>query len=112
MLAAMGRSASISDLRLIDWTRSGGAASTHLRADDGSPIGVLLWTPRHPGHKLLTYFLPLLVLGVLWLSYAKLALLVRVIAMSRGLEQSEHEALRRANYENGRGAGRVRWWQN
>src|SRR3546814_17296149 len=29
MLAAMGRSASLSDLCLIDWTRSGGAASTH-----------------------------------------------------------------------------------
>src|SRR3546814_18556683 len=44
-------------------------------------------------------FLPLLALGTAWGAYASVALLQRMLSMSRGMEQSEREAVRLASVD-------------
>src|SRR3546814_13047326 len=71
-------------------------ASIPLVADDGTVLGMLAWTPSHPGKSLLYMILPLLALGTAWGAYASVALLQRMLSMSRGMEQSDREAVRLA----------------
>lgn len=99
-LHALGKAASIPDLHLNRAeVHSNVMAGIQFDADDGKPIGTLEWTPGHPGKKLLTYILPLLVLGTLWALYATLTMLRRLMDMARGLENSEQEARRLAHYD-------------
>src|SRR3546814_15501185 len=72
-------------------------ASIPLVADDGTVLGMLAWTPSHPGKSLLYMILPLLALGTAWGAYASVALLQRMLSMSRSLEQSEREGIGRAS---------------
>src|SRR3546814_16572189 len=60
---------------------------------------MLAWTPSHPGKSLLYMILPLLALGTAWGAYASVALLQRMLSMSRGMEQSEREAVRLASVD-------------
>ncbi len=99
-LAALGLGAAIRDLHLSRVGPSGGLVSVPFDADDGVRIGALQWTPHHPGHRQLTFILPLLGIGAIWVVYATLALLRRLIILSRGLEKSEREAVRLSYYDS------------
>ncbi|API59594.1 hypothetical protein BSL82_09930 [Tardibacter chloracetimidivorans] len=97
-LAALGKAGEIAGLhRGIPNEET--EASIPLVADDGTVLGMLAWTPSHPGKSLLYMILPLLALGTAWGAYASVALLQRMLSMSRGMEQSEREAVRLASID-------------
>src|SRR3546814_1926817 len=64
-LAALGKAGEIAGLhRGIPNEET--EASIPLVADDGTVLGMLAWTPSHPGKSLLYMILPLLALGTAW----------------------------------------------
>jgi diguanylate cyclase (GGDEF)-like protein len=97
-VADVGRSLLISDLAVSRTPSSAqGIISEPFRADDGTPLGYLTWSPRQPGNPLLMFLLPMVALGVIGAGALTWSMILRLKKASDDLADREamsrHQAL-------------------
>ncbi|MBL8543611.1 MAG: EAL domain-containing protein [Hyphomonadaceae bacterium] len=97
-MSEVGSSLLMSDLTITATPNtSPGVINEPFRADDGTQVGYISWTPKRPGQTLLLFILPLVALGVLGAGMLTWIMMVRLKKASGELadreERSRHEAL-------------------
>jgi diguanylate cyclase (GGDEF)-like protein len=99
-MSDIGRSLLMSDLTITDTAAHDRAHNVDaFRADDGSTVAYLSWTPRRPGQNLLTYVLPLVALGVLAVGFLAHMMISRLKRASGELETREARAQHEAKHD-------------
>src|SRR5690606_17600499 len=99
-VSEMGRNLLLPDLTLNPEQNSGSKrVSEPFVTDDGVTAGFLTWTPRKPGHVLLTIILPLVAFGVILTGLLSKTMLGRLRRASAALAQRESEARYEAKHD-------------
>ncbi|MDX2276365.1 MAG: EAL domain-containing protein [Hyphomonadaceae bacterium] len=99
-MSTIGRSLLMQDLTFTETPAHDSAHNVDVfRADDGSTVGYLSWTPRRPGRGLLTVILPLVGLGVFAVGLLAQTMLRRLKRASAELEAREALAQHEAKHD-------------
>lgn len=97
---SVGRTLLIRDLTLArEPSAARGTLSQPFFADDGSPAGYLVWTPRQPGRTLLLFILPLVALGVVLAGAQTWLMIRRLKRASNDLAEREAQSRRQALHD-------------
>jgi diguanylate cyclase (GGDEF)-like protein len=98
-MRSIGTSLLIHNLRLVPSGKPTGQVAMPLAADDGRPLGMLVWQPRKPGQIMITVILPLVAAGMAAVAYLLLRAVRSLGRASRTLEAREREASFRATHD-------------
>lgn len=95
-LARMGEDVNIQNLRLLKQGAGRQEGLIEMSADDGQPIGSLVWTPQHPGRAFITVLLPAILIVTFAGVFASRFLIGRMTTLGDKLRLSAETAHRLA----------------
>lgn len=99
-VSTIGAGLLLPDLALRDEPLHGAAVVAEpFMADDETPLGNMTWTTRRPGHVLMVFILPLVIVGLICASLLTAAFIRRLKRASAALSDREAESRHQALHD-------------